>query len=179
MAQDTLPARIVCYPDPRLRQTCKPVEVFDERLAALVERMCELMKKGPGVGLAGPQVGIARRLFVCNPTGNDDDNRVYINPELIDLVGNVEGEEGCLSLPDIRVGIRRGRVCTIRAQNLKGEVFEQVSEDLLARIWQHETDHLDGRLIIDRMNTTDRLANKKLLAQLEKDYYALAKKAVR
>lgn len=170
MALETLPDRIVRYPDPRLRREAEPIEEFGAETAALVERMYTLMREGDGVGLAAPQVGLSLRMFVCNPTGQPDDNRVYINPELLELTGAVEAEEGCLSLPDVQVSVRRAKFCRIRAMDAKGMPFEEEGEDLLARIWQHENDHLDGRLIIDRMNGTDQIANKKILAQLEEDY---------
>lgn len=165
-----LPERIIVYPDPRLRQQCAPVEHFDEHLAALADRMLTLMRIGNGVGLAGPQVGICRRLFVCNPDGKPENDLVVINPEFVDLAGAAEAEEGCLSLPEIRVEVRRARKVVIKAQNLHGEPVELAAQDFLARIWQHENDHLDGRMIIDRMDSTDRIRNKKLILDLEADY---------
>ncbi len=170
MLVNTLPTRIVRYPDPRLRRRCEPVETFDESLAALAERLFQIMREDRGVGLAASQVGISRLLFVCNPTGKPEDDAVYVNPTLSDLVGLVEHEEGCLSLPDVRAVIRRARKCRIQAVDLAGRPIDRVGEDLVARIWQHEMDHLEGRLIIDRMNGTDKIANKKLLADLEADY---------
>lgn len=162
-----LPTRIVRYPDPVLRQKTLPIETFDESLAALAQRMFELMRAVQGLGLAGPQVGIARQIFVCNPTGQPQDDRVYINPQLSDLTGIDEVEEGCLSLPEIRVTVHRAKRCKIQARDLQGQPIDEIGEELVARVWQHEIDHLEGRLIIDRMNTTDRIANKKNLAQLE------------
>lgn len=167
MSSDALPKSIVLYPDPRLRQKCSPVREFDRSLAALAERMLELMETHRGVGLAGPQVGATRRLFVCSPTGERADARVYVNPVLSNLTGAVEGEEGCLSIPEVRVVVRRAKRCTIQAFDVDGKPFEETAEDLLARIWQHETDHLDGRLIIDRMDASDKIANKKQIAHLE------------
>ena len=170
MADERLPTRIIAYPDPRLRAQCARITDFDYHLARFVERMLDLMRDGNGVGLAAPQTGVCRRLFVCNPTGEPADAQVLVNPELFDLTGQVEAEEGCLSLPDIRVVMRRARRCGIRAQDVTGKTFEWQAEGLLARIWQHETDHLDGRLIIDRMDATDRIGNRKKIAQLEADY---------
>ncbi len=167
---DPLPSKIILYPDPCLRAKCAPVEQFDDHLAALAQRMLELMKTHRGVGLAGPQVGILRRIFVCSPTGEPGDDHVYVNPELSNLAGSEEGEEGCLSLPEVQVLVRRGRTCTLEARDVTGQPIEETGQNLLARIWQHETDHLDGTLIIDRMNPTDKIANKKLLTQLEADY---------
>lgn len=170
MRGQSLPSRIIKYPDPRLRETCAPVTEFDDELAALADRLLQLMREGNGVGLAAPQTGVCRRLFVCNPTGEPGDDCVVINPEFLELTGKVEAEEGCLSLPDIRVVMRRARRCRIRYQDVTGKAIECEAEGLLARIWQHETDHLDGRLIIDRMDDTDRIANRKKIVQLESDY---------
>lgn len=170
MLVKALPTRIVRYPDPRLRRKCEPIETFDESLAALAMRMLELMRSKQGVGLAAPQVGVSRLLFVCNPTGRPEDDAVYVNPRLSDLVGAIECEEGCLSLPDVKAVIRRARKCRIQAVDLAGRPIDRVGEDLVARIWQHEMDHLEGRLIVDRMNGTDQIANKRVLAELEADY---------
>jgi len=173
---DSLPEQIVKYPDPRLRQKCLPVDIFDEHLSDLVKHMLKMMHAEHGVGLAGPQAGIHYRIFVYNPTGEPPDDRVLINPELVDLVGAQEGEEGCLSVPDVRVNIRRARKCRIRGMDPSGKPIELTGEDLLARIWQHEMDHLDGRLIVDRMSGTDRIANKKSLAELEAKYRKATRK---
>ncbi|GMV97718.1 MAG: peptide deformylase [Phycisphaerae bacterium] len=169
MLVDELPRSLVIYPDPRLRQKCAPIrpEEFDASLPGLARRMLEIMHAQRGVGLAGPQVGIARRIFVCNPTGEPADDRVYVNPVLSELTGAVEGEEGCLSIPEVRVMVRRARSCRVAGFDVTGRPIEERAEELLARIWQHETDHLDGRLIIDRMTPADRIATKKQLAQLE------------
>jgi len=162
--------KIVRYPDPRLREKCASIQDFDGSLASLAEQMLEIMKGNNGVGLAGPQFGVTKRIFVCNPTGRPEDDHVYINPILSDLSGSEESEEGCLSLPDVRVNVRRAKHCKICAQDITGKPLEEEAEGLLARIWQHETDHLEGTLIIDRMNSTDRIANKRVLTQLEAEF---------
>jgi peptide deformylase len=161
---------LVVYPDPRLRRVCRPVETFDASLAELTEAMLTFMVAGNGVGLAGPQVGVLKRLFVCNVTGEPNDGRVYINPELSELVGSAEADEGCLSLPNINVPVRRAQRCTIRAQDVEGNWFEETGEDLLARVWQHETDHLEGTLILDRTSATAKLSNRRLIRELEETY---------
>jgi peptide deformylase len=176
MLVEALPSEIVRYPDPRLRRKCRPVEAFDESLAALIERMFDIMRRERGVGLAAPQVGVSRLLFVCNPTGKPEDDLVYINPKLSDLVGAAENEEGCLSLPEVKVTIRRAKRCHIQAVDAAGQPVEHTGEDLIARIWQHEMDHLEGRLIIDRMNGTEKIANKKMLSDLERDYRKATKR---
>lgn len=161
---------ILKYPDPRLRKRCEPVTEFDEALRALAARMLELMKAAPGVGLAAPQVGVLRRMFVMNQTGEAKDDLVFVNPTIHDLSGAKEAEEGCLSLPEVFINVRRGLRCRIAAFDLDGEPFERSGEDLEARVWQHETDHLDGRLIVDKMGPTDRIANRKVLKELEQQF---------
>lgn len=159
---------IVHYPEPVLREKARPIEQVNDEVRAVAQRMIELMHRAPGVGLAAPQVGLPWRLFVANPTGEAGDDRVYINPSFVELTGpNAPREEGCLSLPGVHVDVTRPTVATIRALNLDGEVFEDSADDLLARIWQHEFDHLEGVLIIDKMSAMDRMANRRALRELE------------
>jgi len=162
--------QIIKYPDPRLRRRCQPVELPAADLEPVVRRMFELMYEAKGIGLAAPQVGIARRFFVCNPTGEPDGERVYVNPELTELVGFQEAEEGCLSIPGVTATIRRAARCRLRAMNLQGRPVEEEAEDLLARVWQHEIDHLDGVLILDHMSPASRIANRRAIRELEQDY---------
>lgn len=172
MLFETLPTTIVRYPDPRLRGACAPVDPTDEQVGLLAERMFELMKQHNGVGLAAPQVGLNVRMFVCNPTGEPEDSLVLVNPVLSELTGSEEGEEGCLSIPEVRVRVRRAKRCRVVAHDPQGALIEIECSDLLARIMQHENDHLEGKLIIDRMDGPDRIANKKAIAQLEADFKA-------
>jgi peptide deformylase len=173
---DDLKKLAIChYPDARLRQRCRPVTEFSEKLAALAERMLDLMCAEKGIGLAAPQVGVLRRLFVMSPTGQRKDGLVFVNPVIRDREGNVEAEEGCLSLPGVNVRVRRARRCRIEAQDVHGRPFSMTGEDLLCRIWQHETDHLDGILIIDRMGPADRLAVRKTLRALEESFNGKAR----
>lgn len=176
MSDDLKDLRIIHYPDPRLRQVCKPVTVFDDGLKALVERMYELMETGEGVGLAAAQVGINQRLFVYNPTGKPEDKRAFVNPVLRDLHGSVEAEEGCLSLPGINVQVRRAQQAHLIAQDLQGNPVELPLEGLPARVCQHEIDHLNGVLIIDRMGPSDRLATRKTLKALEDQFKSSTKR---
>jgi peptide deformylase len=161
---------IIKYPDPRLRQNSAPVTAFDESLKALAHRMLELMRDAKGVGLAAPQVGINIRLFVMNATGEEGDQRVYVNPRLELLDGEEEGEEGCLSLPHITAKIWRSKKVRMRAQDLEGNVFEEEASGLAARIWQHETDHLNGTLILERMGPVARLASRRVLKELKQKW---------
>ena len=167
--------RIHEYPEPVLRQTCAEITEFGQPLEALAGRMLELMRSDRGVGLAGPQVGLPIRIFVCNATGDPKDDMVFVNPKLSDFEGGAEVEEGCLSLPDVTVPVRRPEAVTITAVDTTGQPFSRRSNDLWARIWQHETDHLDARMIIDYMSTESALANQRVLKQLEQEYRRRAK----
>ena len=162
--------KIVHYPDPVLSKVAIPVTTFDDRLAALSTKMLELMRESVGVGLAANQVGVAVRLLVSNHTGEDEDNKVFVNPELVDPDDPQASQEGCLSLPGVTVTCRRARAITVKAFDLAGEPFEMRSDGLLARVWQHEMDHLNGRLIIDAMTDTDAIANRRALKQLDADF---------
>ncbi|MBU0640117.1 MAG: peptide deformylase [Planctomycetes bacterium] len=158
---------IICYPDPRLRKRCAPITRFDEDLVALSKRLFELMHADNGVGLAASQVGALVRMFVMNLTGKEEDARVFVNPAIHDAQGNVSSEEGCLSLPDIHVDVRRAAQCRITAQDVRGTPFTLEGEGLVCRVWQHETDHLNGTLLLDRMGPTDRIATRKIVRGLE------------
>ncbi len=172
MSDDFESLRIIHYPDPRLRNQSVPITEFDDKLAALVKRMLELMETGRGVGLAAPQVGINRQLLVMRPTDEQDDVVVLANPEIHDPSGSVEGEEGCLSLPGINVQVRRAQRCRVTAQDLQGRPLELDAQDLIARICQHEIDHLNGVMIIDRMGPSERIATRKTLKALEEQYHS-------
>ncbi len=167
MSADWSKLSVVHYPDPRLRNRCEPVTKFDADLAALARRMLELMREHNGVGLAAAQVGVPLRLFVMNTTDDPANDKIVVNPELVDLQGAKEGEEGCLSLPEVRVEVRRAQKARLKAVDLAGKPFEVEDSDLTARIWQHETDHLNGVLIIDRMGPSDKIATRKALRELE------------
>lgn len=165
---------IIHYPDPRLRRACEPVPAVTDDVRALAARMLELMHAARGVGLAAPQVGRTERLFVSNTIGETDrgSDRVFINPTLSELAGIVENVEGCLSIPDVEVTMRRAKTLVIDALDLDGRPVRLAVDGLAARCYQHELDHLDGRLIIDRMSETDQIANRRLLRQLEQDFHA-------
>lgn len=164
--------KICLYPDPVLQRRCRPIEKIDAHVRELAENMLQTMHEAPGVGLAGPQVGSTLRIFVADPSGEGKSDEVYINPELEVLDPEDVGErsEGCLSLPDIRVEIVRPKRVRIRYTRLNGERVTVENDELAARIWQHEFDHLEGRLIIDRMSQIDRLANRKKLKELTDQY---------
>src|SRR5438045_2950782 len=137
--------KILQSPDPRLKRMSEPVTAFDERLRALAARMIELMREAKGVGLAAPQVGENVRMFVMNPTGEPGDNRVYVNPVLSDPAGGEEeAEEGCLSLPGINAQIVRNKTLRMDAQDIEGKALTDTQSGFIARVWQHEFDHLNG-----------------------------------
>ena len=134
--------------DPILRKKCREVEQIDERLLTLIEDMKETMYDADGVGIAAPQVGILKRLYVIDI---GEGPLVFINPEIIETSGSQTDEEGCLSLPGETEEVMRPNYVRARALNEKGEEFEIEAEGLLARAILHEYDHLNGTLFIDRV----------------------------
>lgn len=170
MAIDVAALTLIKYPDPRLRRRCEPVTAFDDELRALAARMLAIMREHKGVGLAAPQVGVPLRLFVMNITTRPEDDCVVVNPVIRDGSAVREAEEGCLSIPDVFVKIRRPSRCRLLAFDEHGRPVEREGEGLLARCWQHETDHLDGVLILDRMGPSDEIATRKTLRELEAAY---------
>ena len=161
---------IVHYPDPVLRQRARPVARVDEGVRELVQEMFAIMAEEEGIGLAAPQVGESLRIFVTGPHAEGGhEPRAYINPVLSGFQGELEvHDEGCLSLPGIRGDIRRQPHAVIEALDLEGKPFRLESSDFIARVWQHEFDHLEGILIIDRMTALDRLRVRRAVKELEK-----------
>jgi peptide deformylase len=146
---------ILHYPDKRLRVPGEDVTAFDDELQALLDDMAETMYAAPGVGLAATQLGVAKRVFIVDTaTGADEpsDLRVFVNPEIVEKVGELVFEEGCLSFPGVREEIDRAERVKVRALDRHGVAFELEAEGLLAVAIQHENDHLDGKLMIDRMS---------------------------
>ena len=164
---DPASLEIIRYPDPRLAEVSTPIDRIDQGVAALAERMLELMFEGKGVGLAAPQVGLTVRMFVTSPAFDQGDCNVYINPQIVAVEGSCENEEGCLSVPGVNCYVKRAAGVTVRAQDLAGETFEQTLDGLPARVIQHEHDHLDGMTIVDRMGTVARMGNRRVLKDLE------------
>jgi peptide deformylase len=161
---------IVKFGDPVLEKPSEKVTVFNEELKKLVEDMFESMYAARGVGLAAPQIGISRRIAVVDVTFKEDPDAqlVLINPEIIHKEGRHAQSEGCLSIPDFRENVTRANVVTIRAQDLEGKVFEKTADDLLARAFQHETDHLNGRLYISHISALKRDLIKRKIRKLVK-----------
>jgi peptide deformylase len=158
---------IVRYPHPALRWKSRPVAEINARLRSIVREMFELMYDAKGIGLAANQVALPFRLFIVNPSGDPkqtDQELVIVNPAIISRKGSAEGEEGCLSLPEMWGQVRRAEEIEVEAYDLKGREFRLKLKDMPARVVQHETDHLDGVLFPDRMTDTARL---ELAPQLE------------
>ncbi len=157
--------RILTYGSPILRRPTRVVQDLNGDLQQLIDDMVETMYQAPGVGLAANQVGSPHRLFVANPSGTGDPGQllVVINPELVESDGEMVNEEGCLSIPDFREEIRRARRVLLRGHDREGKPIEVEGEGLLARVFQHEMDHLNGLFFVDRLSSAKRfLLGKKL-----------------
>jgi peptide deformylase len=161
---------IVKFGDPVLEKLSAEVTTFDDELKKLIEDMFESMYAARGVGLAAPQIGISKRIAVVDVTFKEDPDAklVLINPAIIHKEGRQRSSEGCLSIPEFREDVTRARVVTIRAQNLSGKFFERTGEDLLARAFLHETDHLNGKLYISHVSALKRDLIKRKIKKLVK-----------
>ncbi len=159
---------IVLYGDPVLEATAAPVTEFNEELKKLVDDMFESMYAAHGVGLAAPQIGIGKRLAVIDVTFKEDPaaKLVLVNPEIIRREGKQNGQEGCLSLPEFRENVTRANIVTVRAQDVEGKWFEKTGDDLLARAFLHEIDHLNGRLFISHVSGLKRDLIKRKIKKL-------------
>ena len=161
---------IVKYGDSVLEKKAAPVTEFDAALRELLDDMFESMYAAHGVGLAAPQIGISRRITVIDVTfkENPEQKLVLINPEIIHTEGRISQNEGCLSIPEFRENVTRPKKVTVRAQNAKGEFFEHTGEELLARAFCHETDHLNGKLYISHISALKRDLMKRKIRKLVK-----------
>jgi peptide deformylase len=147
---------IVLWPDPVLLKGTKPVEKVDGHLREVVAEMRRVMFDLKGVGLAAPQVGVPLRLMLVCPTGEPGSEQVLINPQLLSAEGTQVGEEGCLSFPGIYGDVERAKKVRLRYRDLDSVTREMDLEGFIARIVQHEGDHLDGKVFIDRMDAQSR-----------------------
>jgi peptide deformylase len=173
------PLKIVNYPHPSLRHPAVPLKEINARVRRIAEEMLERMYEAKGLGLAGPQVGLPIALFVCNYSADREGREtegVYINPVITERSGSVEAEEGCLSFPGFYRKVRRAKAITAQAYNLKGELVELKASDLPARIWQHEVEHLEGKLFIDKMSIMGQLTARATLGEFEYEYRRAQKK---
>ncbi len=170
---------ILHYPNPLLRKKGAAVREITREVVERAREMLELMYAAKGVGLAAPQVGWSVQLCVMNPASADDRSRemVCVNPVIVEAEGEVVDDEGCLSFPGVRGNVPRFAKVTCRWYDLEGRRMELASEGLLARMFQHEIDHLNGRLIIDRMTPASRLSVRSGLKELEREYRAAASPA--
>jgi len=147
---------ILIHPDPRLKQVAEPVAAFDDELAELVAALERTMSAGPGaVGIAAPQVGIGQRLAIVDVSGRkrtkSHGRLVMVNPEITEWEGMAVGREGCLSVPDYTGNVIRAERVSLRAHDAAGQVYEHALQGFEARAVQHEIDHLDGLLFLDRL----------------------------
>lgn len=164
---------IVKHPHPALRYASRPVERIDDELRAVVRAMFPLMYESRGVGLAANQVGLPFRIFILNVTADPeqkDQERVFINPEIVKRHSWADEEEGCLSLPGLYAKVRRPKKVRVRAFDLAGEQVEVEADDLLGRALQHETDHLDGKLFIDYLGPLARHNIKGAIREFEAEF---------
>ena len=171
---------ILTYPHPTLRHKSKPLRQVDANIGNIVRQMFELMYAERGVGLAANQVDFPFRIFIVNLTSDPDEGEelVFINPVLSRPKGNEEKEEGCLSLPELYGPVKRPESIHLNAYALSGEEIEADLSGLAARVVQHETDHLDGVLFIDRFSDTGTLAAKEHLEDFEREFQNLREQHV-
>jgi len=169
---------ILHHPDPRLRQKARPVERFDAELRRLIDDMFETMYAAPGVGLAATQVGVALRVAVmdCSREEGVREPLIIVNPQIVEASDPEEVDEGCLSVPGVSEVIKRNHRVRARAFDRQGQPFEVEAEGLLAQCIQHEVDHLDGKLYIDRLSS---LKRERLLKRMREERDAAADKTAR
>lgn len=172
-----MPRKIVHYPHPALRHPAVPVTILDKEIRKLAGELVETMYANNGAGLAAPQLAVPYQMFVMNlAVGDDDENappshEIVINPVILEKSGTmVEAEEGCLSFPKLYQKVRRPKQVKVQGIDLEGKSFEKTLVDLPARIFQHEFDHLHGRLFIDYFGVVAKLASKQDLSVFEKDF---------
>lgn len=163
--------KILKYGDPKLETLCDPVEKFDTpELRKLVKDMFETMYDAEGVGLAAPQIGVLKRLFIIDCSCGEDKKQklALINPEIVSAEGRQVGEEGCLSIPGFREPVKRALTVTVKARNVKGEEIEVSVDELLARAVLHEIDHLNGVLFLKHLSKLKRELIKRKIRNLRK-----------
>lgn len=156
---------VLRYPDPRLHKVAAKVSRVDEEVRKLIKDMADTMYAAPGIGLAATQVDVHKRIIVIDISETRDQLRVFVNPELLEATGETEWEEGCLSVPGIYEKVRRAQHIKVRALDVEGKPFILETDDLLAVCIQHEMDHLEGRVFVERLS---RLKQQRILAKLRK-----------
>ena len=171
--------KILTYPHPALRAKCKPLTGLDEGIRTAAQEMLALMYRHEGLGLAAPQVGLDYLMLDINFNGDamkSEAELVAINPVIIETKGVAKDREGCLSFPGLYQDIRRGKTVKVQFYGLDGQLREMTCSDLAARIWQHEIDHLDGGLFIDKMGPLARMSSKRSLEEFRADFAEDVKK---
>ena len=156
---------ILRYPDPRLRKRSAKVDRVDDRIRKLIKDMAATMYAAPGVGLAATQVDVHLQVIVIDISETRDQLRVFINPELVAASGDADVEEGCLSVPGVYEKVRRAECVTVRALDAGGELFTLEAEGMLAVCIQHEMDHLEGKVFVEKLS---RLKQSRILARMKK-----------
>ncbi|MEN9726173.1 MAG: hypothetical protein RL434_539, partial [Pseudomonadota bacterium] len=159
---------ILHYPDPRLRTKAKPVVAVDEVIRTLVDDMFETMYAAPGIGLAATQINVHQRVIVIDVSRDQDQPLCLINPEIVSAEGSESAEEGCLSVPDIFETVNRAKAIRVRALDRDGALQEFEASGLTAVCIQHEMDHLDGKLFVDRLSELKRLRIRKKFDKLQR-----------
>jgi peptide deformylase len=167
--------KIVQYPHPSLRYVAKPLTAIDRKVQTYAAQMLELMYEHKGLALAATQVELPFRMIVMNvaeSTEERDPNnaQVVINPQILEKKGSIEGDEGCLSFPGLYQKIRRAKMIKVQGYDLTGALIEKTCVDLESRVWQHEVDHLNGELFIDKMGTIAKLGSRSALKAFERSY---------
>ncbi len=161
---------LLVFPDPGLKCKAKPIEEIDDEICQIADAMLETMYGACGIGLAATQVGVSKRLLVLDVDGDKTRERVFVNPYIVGQRGEIIEEEGCLSFPGLVGKVMRSQSVTVVAFNLKGERLQIEADGLLSRAWQHEIDHLNGLLFIDKMTPASMIANKQRIKELEIEY---------
>ena len=157
---------ILIYPDPRLRRKASPVECVDNEIRQLIRDMAETMYQAPGIGLAATQVNVSKRVMVIDHSDERNELQVFINPVIRSRRGEIETEEGCLSVPGIVAPVKRAEEVTVTALDSKGRINEYTASGILAVCLQHELDHLDGKVFVDYLS---RLKRERIRKQLLKE----------
>ncbi len=163
-----VPLEILEFPDPRLRTVAKPVKEVNGKIVEMADRMLETMYQAPGIGLAATQVNFHQRLIVVDVSDNQDEPYILINPTIVASEGEIETNEGCLSIPGFYEPVDRFEKLQIEAIGRDGEPFTLEAEDLLAVCIQHEMDHLEGKLFVDYLSNAKRQLIRKKLQKLQK-----------
>jgi peptide deformylase len=165
--------KIVRYPHPSLRYPAQPVKLVDGEVRKVIDALRDLMYQHEGLGLAAPQIGMPIQIFIMNVSGERTQpelERVFINPVISQREGSEEREEGCLSFPELYQKVRRPAKVRVQAYDVAGNAIDEVVDDLVARVIQHETDHLHGKLFIDYFGTIAKLASRGTINIFENEF---------